>query len=150
MMARHNDGASHVELRYTDTPWFVGRASNHALVVGTGALSGAEFAIRGGYDPHFRLKAEYGDFNETFKDPPSSVLGEPQKVGTLNMSMDRFERTTMVFADKVNMRNYLYHPLTHNSNTYAFSFVEHLGFPRPAPSVSAWGADKALGSCRGC
>ena len=132
-----------VSIGYTDTPVGIG---NHALVIGTDLNSGEQFATRAGprmtaFGPV--IYAQTGLYNEDFIDPPSAVH-TLQKVGELSISVEEFARRAIDFAQITNANNVSYLGVTSNSNSYAFTFVESLGFSRPAPLV--WAPGRGAGS----
>jgi Salmonella virulence plasmid 65kDa B protein len=61
-----------------------------------------------------------------------------QQVGVLNMPLSAIKSRMIDFANVTNSNRLIYSP-GFNSNSYAFTFVESLGFSRPTPSVWAPG-----------
>ncbi|WP_137392520.1 RHS repeat domain-containing protein [Rhodoligotrophos defluvii] len=129
-----------VALGYTDTP--VGLGTNHALVIGTDGITGEQYATRagpvfpGGRGPF--IGAVAGPYDETFRDPPSSVH-TLQEIGFLNMPFSEFKLRANIFARTTNRNMISYQGFRFNSNSYAFTFIESLGFSRPNPIVNAPG-----------
>jgi RHS repeat-associated protein len=122
--------------------------ANHALVIATDQLTGDAYATRAGpsldvdkqaYSQHRgtgwgAIHAEYGTYDESFRDPPSRVHSV-QKVGILNTSLADVATRMQAFADAVNASRFAYSPMFNNSNSYAFSVVRGLGFS-PQPNIA--------------
>jgi len=84
------------------------------------------------------IYAEHGIYNETFRDAPGAVH-RIQHVGYLNSSFDNVRAMAVDFSNVTNANRLPYRPLTLNSNSFAFTFVESLGFSRPTPVIGAPG-----------
>lgn len=85
------------------------------------------------------IHAEHGQFNETFRDPPS-LVHTLQHVGYLNASINDVKAMSVEFVNVTNANELPYRPLRLNSNSFAFTFVESLGFNRPKPNIKAVGS----------
>lgn len=123
--------------------------ANHALVIGTDAVTGEQFAVRAGPRLNAQggccvIKAQARIFDESFPDKPADIH-TVQLVGSLNISLAEFARRATEFANITNSNSVPYIGVTSNSNSFAFTFIEGLGFGRPAPIVNAPGANS--GSC---
>ncbi|WP_308855468.1 RHS repeat-associated core domain-containing protein, partial [Shewanella sp. LC2] len=131
-----------ISLGYTDTP--VGMGTNHALVIVTDPLTGEQYATRAG--PSLgktdeggsgiglgTIRAESGVYDKTFRDSPDKVH-TTQYVGKLTISFAEAASRMHEFANVTNANLIPYKP-SFNSNSYAFTFVESLGFKRPTPQV---------------
>ena len=130
---------TYVSIGYTDTPIGV---ANHALVIGTDAVTGEQVATRAG-PGGLTIEAVTDVFDAYFEDPPSEVH-TTQELGVLNASLADFYDSAATFADRMNRNGIGYAGWTSNSNSYAFTFVESLGFERPTPEVWAPGWDYVL------
>jgi len=82
------------------------------------------------------IYAEHGVYNNTFRDSPTNVH-TLQPVGSLNISFSEAQARAREFATVTNNNSLPYRPVTLNSNSYAFTFVESLGFNRPQPVIGA-------------
>ena len=131
-----------ISLGYTDTP--VGMWTNHALVIVTDPLTGEQYATRAG--PSLgktdeggsgvglgTIRAESGIYDKTFRDSPDKVH-TTQHVGKLKITFAEAVSRMHEFANVTNSNLIPYRP-SFNSNSYAFTFVESLGFKRPTPTV---------------
>jgi hypothetical protein len=78
------------------------------------------------------IYAQSGIYDETFRDNPSKVR-DIQIVGTLNISLGDVSNMMREFASVTNQNHVPYMGLQFNSNSYAFTFIESLGFTRPTP-----------------
>jgi RHS repeat-associated protein len=129
-----------ISLGYTGTRLGIG--PNHTFVIASDPLTGQALATRAG--PHGdkveregtgyglgMIYAEYGAFDETFRDSPSDVH-TMQHVGQLHMSLAEVAAHMAEFARMTNANEPFYSPMV-NSNSYAFTFIESLGFERPDP-----------------
>lgn len=136
-----------ISIGYTDTPVKMG--TSHALVIATDLESGEKYATRAGPSigadkgglatgPMGYIYAQSGVYNETFRDPPSKVR-DNQIVGVLNMDLASVAKMMREFEQVTNNSKVPYSGLVFNSNSYAFTFVESLGFVRPKPNVYAPG-----------
>ena len=134
--AAAGSGQTDVTIGYTGTPVGIG---SHPVIIGTDKVTGEQFATRAG--PGWgTIKAIADVYDETFTDKPSEVH-TTQTVGTLDISIDEFAARAMEFAEMTNANNVPYGVVTSNSVSYAFAFLESLGFERPTPPVWApgWG-----------
>jgi RHS repeat-associated protein len=131
-----------ISLGYTDTP--VGMGTNHALVIVTDPLTGEQYATRAG--PSLgktdeggsgvglgTIRAESGVYDKTFRDSPDKVH-TTQHVGKLKITFAEAVSRMHEFANVTNANLIPYKP-SFNSNSYALTFVESLGFKRPTPKV---------------
>jgi len=131
-----------ISLGYTDTP--VGMGTNHALVIVTDPLTGERYATRAG--PSLgktdeggsgvglgTIRAESGVYDKTFRDSPDKVH-TTQHVGKLKITFAEAVSRMHEFANVTNANLIPYKP-SFNSNSYALTFVESLGFKRPIPKV---------------
>jgi hypothetical protein len=82
------------------------------------------------------IYAEHGVYDNTFRDSPA-IVHTLQPVGSLDLSFSAAQARAREFATVTNNSSLPYRPLTLNSNSYAFTFVESLGFPRPRPVIGA-------------
>ncbi|MFQ6371525.1 FG-GAP-like repeat-containing protein [Shewanella sp. YIC-542] len=131
-----------ISLGYTDTP--VGMGTNHALVIVTDPLTGEQYATRAG-PSLFKtdeggsgvglgtIRAESGVYDKTFRDSPDKVH-TTQHVGKIKITFAEAVSRMHEFAKVTNSNSIPYKP-SFNSNSYAFTFVESLGFKRPTPKV---------------
>ena len=60
-----------------------------------------------------------------------------QHVGYRNASFDDVRAKAVDFVNVTNANPIPYRPLTLNSNSFAFTFVESLGLSRPTPIIGA-------------
>ena len=89
--------------------------------------------------------SQLGRYDEAFTDPPSSVV-HIQAVGVISAPYEEVVRKAIDFAAEINSAEISYTPLGPNSNSYALSFVEHLGFDRPQTDVFARAATERIPS----
>jgi len=122
-------------LGFTDMSRIPRGVATHSLVIGMDPKTGKTFATAAGPESGF-LKAVSGQYNENFRDPPESVHTK-QFVGVLDVSLEGFVSRAEEFTDMTNEQNVPYLGFTSNSNSYAFTFLETLGFERPKPTLSA-------------
>ncbi|SFX46912.1 RHS repeat-associated core domain-containing protein [Janthinobacterium lividum] len=131
-----------VSIGYTDTP--VGNGTSHALVIAEDLSTGEKYATRAGpsigaakggyeYGPLGYIYAQSGVYDESFRDPPSLVR-DIQVVGVLSTSLSEVAKSMNKFSSITNKSHVAYLGLIYNSNSYAFTFVQSLGFARPQPS----------------
>ena len=137
---------TYVSIGYTDSAVGVG---NHALVVGTDAVTGEQYATRAGpgmqfeFSPFGPVTAKAGAYSENFLDRPSEVHST-QGLGVLNASLTELSARANSYAARTNAAEIPYYSLDRNSNTYAFSFSESLGFERTSPAGWTPGWERAL------
>jgi hypothetical protein len=96
------------------------------------------------FDGFGPIAPEFGVFDETARDyrPDSQwqFIGRLPSYASFLDVKSAFED----YATRVEHAQFLYGPLGPNSNSYAFSFVEALGFPRPTPILPAPAWDMRL------
>ena len=137
---------TYVSIGYTDSAVGVG---NHALVIGTDPVTGEQYATRAGpgmqfgFSPFGPIETEADVYNANFADTPSEVQST-QALGVLDASFTIFSGKADSYAAKTNRAEIPYHALDINSNTYAFSFSESLGFERTSPAGWTPGWERAL------
>ena len=78
------------------------------------------------------------------QDNPANVVAF-QRVGTLNQNLGQVASSMASFHNSINGQGIPYWPLGPNSNSYAFSAVQHLGLQAPAAAVGAPGNRRRLG-----
>lgn len=142
MQASAQEGQSSisVEVGYTKSAVRVG---NHALIIATDPVTGRQYATRAG--PRLNdqggcclIQSVHGVYDDSFRDAPADVH-TIQTLGTLNISLAEFANRAAEFSRITNSSNVPYLGVGSNSNSYAFTFAESLGFARPIPSVWAPG-----------
>ncbi len=128
-------------------------------MIATNPETGIQYATRAGPSvgakqglsiegPLGYIYAQSGVFDESFRDPPSKVR-DVQHVGTLNVSLTKTAAMMQEFAKETNSNRNSYLGFAMNSNSYAFTFVQSLGFQRPSPApVDAPGWDNGYISKR--
>lgn len=70
--------------------------------------------------------------DENSVDRPSEVV-KKEVIGRLNMTLEQVRGLMSEFAAVTNKNDITYRPTGSNRNSYAFTFVQSLGFKRPAP-----------------
>ncbi|MCB2263561.1 MAG: hypothetical protein LGR52_11620, partial [Candidatus Thiosymbion ectosymbiont of Robbea hypermnestra] len=90
------------------------------------------------------IRAQYGIWSEKLPfDKPSNTIHQ-QCLGEIDLPYDQVVNRMQEFAQVTNKNEIPYVPWGPNSNSYAFTFLESLGMPRPEPDISALG--HSLGS----
>jgi hypothetical protein len=111
------------------------RGLSPIILLGAGAVEGCHAGL---------ICAQAGAFDERFIDRPSQVH-TVQDVGILHVSPAAVTNWMNEFAGVTNSNLVPYLYGTYNSNSYAFTFVESLGYTRPTPFVEGalgWSAGK--------
>ena len=86
------------------------------------------------------IYAEAEVWGEHRRDNPQTAVGGMDFVAIVNKSYPSIKREMINFSTLVNSRKITYWPSGPNSNSYAFSFIEQLGVPRPRPRPGFWAA----------
>ena len=87
------------------------------------------------------IRAQNGVWSEALAfDRPSDTIRQ-QCFGTIDVPYDEVVSRMTEFSQITNNNRIPYWPLGPNSNSYAFTFIESLGLPRPSPDLSAPGHD---------
>lgn len=107
-----------------------GSGSATAGVGGDQAVSGSGFGA---------IRASDGVFsNLTPFDTPQMTLAY-QMLGRSNMSFSTIKAAMQSYANNINRRSIPYLPTGPNSNSFAFSFAEAMGYKRPRPALPSPG-----------
>lgn len=126
--------------------------ASHAFVIAYDLSSGRAAATRGGPGSGpgggadvraGQIVGVTGPLNSGFPDQPGQVTAY-QPVGGIALSLSQVAARMANFSQVTTANNLAYLP-TLNSNSYAFTFVESLGFRRPEPIVP-WAPGWANGS----
>ena len=146
-----------VQIGYTQIKWngilLPAAVGTHTFDIITDTVTGAQYATRAGPTPgakdYGRLFTTSGDWTTSFVDKPSETVNL-QLVGISTMSIADAQARVgnySTFIDGQNIK-YVAQPKAGgtgaNSNSYAFSFPQQLGFPRPTPILNAPGYDVRL------
>jgi hypothetical protein len=143
------DGANTlVSLAFTDTA--VPSPSEHALVLIVDLNSGAIRITRAG--PQGSTLASLGNVvavdgvfgHANVKDFPTQVH-TLQLVGASSKSFMQIATSAAHFRTAVNNLGRSYAFFGPNSNSYAFSFVQYIGFQTPRPVLPVWGSGVCIG-----
>jgi hypothetical protein len=130
-----------VTLGYTAV---AGGTAYHTFVILTDRATGQQFATRAG--PASRTQgisfpngfgsivAVSNTWDRFFPDSPENTL-TTQPVGVSNKPFGDLIEATFAFQNLVNSGEITYHALTQNSNSYAFTYLDWIGMPRPEPAV---------------
>ena len=136
-----------ITIGYTKT---IAPGLSHQLVILTDTVTGKQYATRAGPECSGgclkglgagQITAVSDTFDANFKyDPPKSVY-TTQEVGVIKRDFNDSVNNAINFRNTTNQNQISYWPLGPNSNSYATTFVESLTGTRPAPTVTAPGAD---------
>jgi hypothetical protein len=86
------------------------------------------------------IYAQGGVWNDnSLVDKPSATVAM-QPLGTTTLTLAEIQGRMTEFQNVTNGNSLTYFPLGPNSNSYAFTFVESLGIPRPQPVMPAPGS----------
>ena len=117
---------------------FSGSAGSGSAVAGVGgnqSIGGSGFGA---------IRAADGKFsNLTPFDQPHKTLGY-QMLGKANLPFSEIRSRMESFSRGINNKSVPYWPLGPNSNSFAFSFVESMGFSRPRPVLPSPGWDDKI------
>ncbi|MCW8091134.1 FG-GAP-like repeat-containing protein [Alteromonas sp. ASW11-130] len=170
----NQNSTTRIQLGYTKASGHGVHGKYHAFVIATDPATGEQYITRGGPSMSVlgvassgpagsaaaalevgggqtiagsgfgNVKAQSGVWSESLAfDRPSDTV-HIQEVGNILMSYKQVVASMNSFADMVNKGSIGYWPTGPNSNSYAFSFVEELGFTRPSPDLGAPGWDKQM------
>ena len=84
-------------------------------------------------------------WTENSADPPSQTVAM-QPVGNVSMTLSQVSGAMNQFQSVTNSNGIPYFPLGPNSNSYAFTFVQSLGLPRPQPAQGFPAPGSSLGT----
>lgn len=145
-----------IEKGYTRATGHALHRNMHAFVLASAVGSSEKFMTRAGpsFRPHCLLHgsscspqevfgpiyAEAEVWGEHRRDNPQTAVGGMDFVAIVNKSYPSIKREMINFSTLVNSRKITYWPSGPNSNSYAFSFIEQLGVPRPRPRPGFWAA----------
>jgi hypothetical protein len=125
-----------------NTAFGSGAASTSASQGGSASAS-AGYGEFGGYGfGTIKAHATTWDSLTPFDKPEDTKF--IQEVAELAVSYDSVVSDMKSYAANINSKKIAYFPSGPNSNSYAFSFVEHLGIDRPTPVVGVPGWDQGL------
>jgi hypothetical protein len=105
-----------------------------------GSLSGSAGNGSSGGFGFGTIYAQGGVWNQNARVDNPSISVAMQPLGTTTLTLGEVQARMTEFQNVTNGNNIPYFPLGPNSNSYAFTFVESLGIPRPQPVMSAPGS----------
>lgn len=111
---------------------FSGSASNSSESASGGSVSASSGEGSSGGYGFGQIVAQYGTFDQTFRDPPGQILAY-QDVGVIGRDFSESVANAIEFSNVTNQNEIPYFPLGLNSNSYASTFVESLIGSRPDP-----------------
>ncbi len=143
---------------YTEASGHSIHGKYHAFVIATDPVTGEQYITRAGpfgsgesgygFGPIKAQsgvwRAQSGVWSESLSfDRPSQTV-YVQDVGVVDMSYTDVVSNMNAFATSINSQSINYWPTGPNSNSYAFFYIQSLGFDRPSPALGAPGWDNEL------
>jgi len=123
---------------------------NPSATLGSSSAGGSVAGSSGnGSSGGFGFGTIYGQggtsWTENSADPPSQTVAM-QPVGNVSMTLSQVSGAMNQFQSVTNSNGIPYFPLGLNSNSYAFTFVQSLGLPRPQPAQGFPAPGSSLGT----